>query len=168
MIGVILYDSFMVFHINSHPLERFQLLGSVIKICTSPHHQNKFWTSFPWRCSGRLAPRWQSLDMASGKMVVGTPPQAGGPLGWCTPCSCCCAIILVRGNDACLFKIPGSYFYFQQTHEQKSEPAWCGEKEVNQCQVKPSGRPGAERMPSHWPPPSRPTSLGTCCVLNTL
>lgn len=70
---------------------------------------------------------------------------------------------------ACLLKIPGSYFCFQQTHDQESEPAWSGEKEVNQTlRFKPSGRPGPERVPPPQPPPNRPISRDTCYVLNTL
>lgn len=164
MIRVILNDNFMVFHINSHPLKRLQLSGSVIEIRMS-QHQNKFWTSFPQCCSGRLAPHQQNL--------VGRwqweHPTSWRPSRSIGPSFHYCAIILVRGSNACLLKIPGSYFCFQQTHDQESEPAWSGEKEVNQTlRFKPSGRPGPERVPSPQQPPNRPISLDTCCVLNTL
>lgn len=133
-----------VFHI--HPLIRFQLPGSAVQICASPQHQNDvFPISFPQLRSGRLAPGRQNRH-TSGKMAVG-PPKVGAvsidELFFLLLCH-----HFVRDNNACLVQIPGSYFCFQQTHEQKSEPARSGEKEGSQIsRFKPSDAPGAETMP---------------------
>lgn len=68
-----------------------------------------------------------------------------------------------------LFKISGSYFCLQQTREQKSEPAWSGEKEVSQIsRFKPSSRPWTEMVPRHPTASQSAISLDTCCVLNIL
>lgn len=52
-----------------------------------------------------------------------------------------------------LFKYQAVVFVFQQIHEQKSEPAWSGEKKDSPIsRLTLSGRPGTETVPWHQLP----------------